>query len=142
MSTTYVPRNLRQQVRQRFGYRCAYCLTPEWIIGTAFTIDHIIPESLGGQTTVENLCLACLACNLIKGTQIVVVDPETQQVVPLFHPYLDHWFEHFAWQGEGLYIVGVTPTGRATVNALRLNRDLLVNARRWWMDAGWHPPDT
>ncbi len=102
MSSTYVSRNLRQQVRQRFGNHCAYCLTPEWIIGTAFTIDHIIPETLAGRTTAENLCLACSACNLIKGTRIIAIDPKTQQLVPLFHPYLDHWVEHFFWQEAGL----------------------------------------
>jgi 5-methylcytosine-specific restriction endonuclease McrA len=95
MSTTYIPQALRQQAYQIFGERCAYCLSPEWIIGTAFTIDHIIPESLGGQTIAENLCLACFACNAIKGTQISALDPQTKQLVPLFHPYQQDWFEHF-----------------------------------------------
>lgn len=31
--------------------------------------------------------------------------------------------------------------GRATVNALHLNRPLLVAARRAWVKAGWHPPE-
>lgn len=140
MSKTYIPLALRQQVRDHFSFRCAYCLSPEWIIGIPFTIDHIIPESLGGETTATNLCLACSACNLIKGTQITAIDPETHQLVPIFHPYHQVWFDHFAWQDNGLRITGLTATGRATVQALKLNRDILVDARRWWIDAGWHPP--
>ena len=141
MSKTYIPQALRQQAYQAFKARCAYCQTPEWIIGTAFTIDHIIPESQGGETILENLCLACFACNSIKGTQTTTIDPQTKQLVPLFHPYHQDWFEHFTWQAKGLHIFGLTPTGRATINALRLNRPLLVNARRWWIKAGWHPPE-
>ncbi|MCB9079785.1 MAG: HNH endonuclease [Anaerolineaceae bacterium] len=141
MSKTYIPLALRQQVRNHFLHRCAYCLSPEWIIGTAFTIDHIIPEALGGETTARNLCLACSACNLIKGTQITAIDPQTHQLVPIFHPYLQNWFEHFSWQDPGLHIAGLTPTGRATVEALKLNRVLLVDARRWWIEVGWHPPE-
>jgi len=40
----------------------------------------------------------------------------------------------------GLFIVGLTPTGRATVNAIRINRPELVNARRLWIQIGNHPP--
>jgi len=79
---------------------------------------------------------------LIKGTQITAIDPQTHQLVPIFHPYLQNWFEHFSWQDQGLHIAGLTPTGRATVEALKLNRVLLVDARRWWIEAGWHPPET
>ena len=50
MSKTYIPQAWRQQAFQAFGARCAYCMTPGWIIGTAFTIDHIIPDSQGGET--------------------------------------------------------------------------------------------
>jgi hypothetical protein len=61
--------------------------------------------------------------------------------VPLYHPRRERWSAHFAWQADGLLIAGLTPTGQATVMALRLNRPLLVHARRRWISAGWHPPD-
>ena len=38
-------------------------------------------------------------------------------------------------------MVGRTATGRATVEALQLNRDELVEARELWIAAGWHPPE-
>ena len=56
------------------------------------------------------------------------------------HAYTQRWTEHFRWEENGLLIVGVTPTGRATVNAVQLNRAPLVNSRRLWVSAGWHPP--
>jgi hypothetical protein len=34
----------------------------------------------------------------------------------------------------------ITPVGRATVVALRLNNEYVVPSRRVWGAAGWHPP--
>lgn len=140
MSQTSILASLRRLVAERSRYRCSYCLTAEEVVGALFTIDHIIPESLGGTTTQGNLCLACWSCNLIKGDRITGVDPQTGEIVRLFHPYLQSWQEQFTWQADGLLIVGLTSTGRATVNTLKLNRSTLVNARRLWIKAGWHPP--
>ncbi|MCP5087453.1 MAG: HNH endonuclease [Rhodobacteraceae bacterium] len=141
MSRSRIAPELRRIVAIRSGHRCAYCLTNEQIAGGYFTLDHIIPLSLGGTTTSENLCLACWDCNLIKGSRIAGLDPDTDIMVPLFHPYKQRWNRHFSWQAEGLLIVGLSPTGRATVNILKLNRPPLANARRFWIQAGWHPPE-
>lgn len=37
----------------------------------SFEIDHIKPESKGGETTLENLQLLCRHCNRSKGTKEV-----------------------------------------------------------------------
>jgi len=103
-------------------------------------IDHIIPESLGGLTVRENLWLACSLCNDHKGNRIAALDPVTDEVVRLFDPRRQVWSDHFGWNLEGDVIVGKTPTGRATIAAVRLNRIDLVEARRGWVGAGWHPP--
>jgi hypothetical protein len=140
MSQTRITPVLRRIVAEKSGYRCSYCLTAEEIVGTLFTVDHIVPESLGGLTTTENLCLSCWSCNLIKSDRIVAIDPLTGETTRIFHPNTQTWSDHFVWEAGGLLIVGLTPTGRATVNGLKLNRPPLVNARRLWIDAGWHPP--
>jgi len=140
MSKTTVSLELRQFVAENSRYRCCYCLTQEEIVGTYFTVDHIIPEALGGQTTLENLCLACWDCNLIKQKRISGIDAMTNEMIALFHPNRQHWHAHFAWQQEGCLIIGLTPTGRATIETLRLNRPVLVQARKRWIQAGWHPP--
>lgn len=68
-----------------------------------------------------------------------MVDPTTGAEAPLFHPKLDHWFEHFAWSEDGARILGLTPTGRATVEALKINRPQMLELRRYWLANGNHP---
>jgi hypothetical protein len=140
MSQVYVPKDLRERVAAQARHRCGYCLMAEAIVGTPMEIDHIIPQSLGGPTEESNLWLACSLCNDHKSNRITALDPLTGEVVRLFDPRRHVWHEHFAWADEGDRIVGLTPTGRATVIALNLNRPSLVKARRAWVSAGWHPP--
>lgn len=105
-----------------------------------FTVDHILPEILGGNSEPDNLCLACWDCNLAKGARIAAIDPDTHELVPLFQPRKQAWLEHFQWQGGGTVVSGRTAIGRATVAALALNRGVLVRARQRWVEVGWHPP--
>jgi hypothetical protein len=140
MSDAYVPRALRERVTAQALRRCGYCLTPEWLIGAPMEIEHIIPRSLGGQTVENNLWLACSLCNEYKGIQIVAPDPFTDEFVPLFNPRQQSWIAHFSWSEGEDRILGLTPTGRATVAALRLNRPLLVRSRQIWVAAGLYPP--
>ncbi|MEZ4295962.1 MAG: HNH endonuclease signature motif containing protein [Polyangiaceae bacterium] len=140
MSRSHIPRALREQVSADAGRRCGYCLTAAAIIGAPLEIDHLIPEALGGLTVRENLWLACSLCNDHKGARIAAVDPQTGETVRLFDPRRQVWREHFSWSEAGDIIVGKTPAGRATIAAVRLNRAELVEARRGWVIAGWHPP--
>jgi len=103
-------------------------------------IDHIIPEAAGGQTVWDNLCVACHACNEYKGAQMQAPDPLTDELTTLFHPRRQPWRGHFCWSEDGSHIVGLTPTGRATVAALNMNHPVIVEARRRWVQVGWHPP--
>jgi hypothetical protein len=140
MSRSRVGAALRRQINADARHRCGYCLTSAKIIGTPLEIDHILPESLGGPTARENLWLACSMCNDHKGNRIAAPDPIRGEIVRLFDPRRQVWLEHFGWNEEGDLIIGKTPTGRATVAALRLNRAELVEARRGWVIVGWHPP--
>lgn len=137
----YIATALRQQIREQFQNRCAYCLTAESLTVTTFEIEHIVPVSAGGATISENLCLACPSCNRHKGTRQTAIDPETQTIVSLFHPQQQDWGEHFVWNAEATEIWGRTATGRSTVVALHLNRSQLVRVRKLWVALGEHPPD-
>ncbi len=68
------------------------------------------------------------------------IDPENGERVSLFNPRRQVWREHFGWSEDGVFIVGRTACGRATVVALQLNHEHLVKARRRWVMVGWHPP--
>ena len=50
-----------------------------------------------------------------KSNKTHALDPATGIEVPLFHPRRDDWHEHFAWSPDHLYLIGLTPTGRATI---------------------------
>lgn len=130
----------RREVARRAGHACSYCRSLETVVGASFTVDHIIPQALGGGDALDNLCLACWDCNRLKNIHITGIDLQTGERVPLFNPVTQVWEEHFAWDAQGKLIVGRTPIGRATVNQLQLNRSILVRARELWIQAGWHPP--
>lgn len=87
-----------------------------------------------------NLWLACRRCNEFKGSRTHAVDPVTNETVLLFNPRVQSWKVHFAWNEEGVRVIGLTAVGRATVIALRLNNDEIVASRSLWVQAGWHPP--
>lgn len=142
MSRSYIPKALREQVATDARHRCGYCLTSAQVIGAPMEIDHLIPESLGGPTSRENLWLACSFCNDHKGNRIAALDAQSGELVRLYDPRRQPWNEHFAWGAEKELVLGKTPVGRATVAALRLNRAELVEARRAWIIVGWHPPAT
>jgi hypothetical protein len=82
---------------------------------------YIIPRKHSGSDDLDNLALACIDCNLHKGPNLAGIDPETGNVVPLFHPRRQPWAEHFQWQG--IRLAGKTPTGRATIQVLNINSE-------------------
>lgn len=136
----YVPDGLRRRIDEADRRRCRYCLTAEANSGVRLTHDHITPVSKGGETLFENVCLACSPCNEHKSDATHAVDPISGESVSLFHPRRDRWGDNFAWSADATRIEGLTPAGRATVIALRLNRPLIVAARGRWARVGWHPP--
>ncbi len=135
-----IPPELRRLLAERDKNRCAYCLTTEENCGSRMHVDHIIPETAGGKTTLDNLCLACFSCNVHKSANQKGLDPLTKTTVPLFHPVQQNWRDHFTWDDSKTKIMGLTACGRATVLTLQMNHPTVTKARRRWVSAGWHPP--
>jgi HNH endonuclease len=136
----YIADTLRRKVLEDAQHRCGYCLTSQHITAMPMHIEHLIPLAAGGTSDEENLWVACPLCNGAKGTRTHYPDPETGEEVPLFNPRRQVWREHFRWSESSMEIIGLTPCGRATVIALKLNNEYLTRARRRWVLAGWHPP--
>ncbi len=107
---------------------------------SAFAVEHILPRDKGGPTHLENLALSCQGCNNHKYNKTEALDTLSQTIVPLYHPRQQQWVEHFAWSDDGITVVGLTPTGRATVSTLQLNRPGLRNLRRILVLINEHPP--
>jgi HNH endonuclease len=129
---------LAQRVWQRARARCEYCQMPQEFDPLPFQIDHIIARKHRGRTRMENLALACFACNNHQGPNIADIDPDTHAVTPLFHPRRDDWQEHFISRGPAL--VGLTSIGRARIDALAINLPRRVVLRRTLMEEGVFPP--
>ncbi len=130
----------RQTIAKRARGCCEYCRSQERFAPQPFAVEHIIPRSRGGTTTLDNLAFSCQGCNNHKYTKTAGRDPVSGEAMPLFHPRRQRWRDHFAWNDDTTLIIGLTPTARATVEALQLNRPGLVNLRRALYALGEHPP--
>jgi hypothetical protein len=139
-SSAYIPPRPRQLVAERAQFRCEYCQLQQELCPETFEVDHIMPRALGGQTEPDNLCYACPVCNNAKRSQIMGQDSQTGRSVRLFDPRRQHWNRHFRWSDDGGRALGKTVVGRATVEALAMNRPRLVHIRLLWAAMGLHPP--
>lgn len=103
---TTIPASLRRLVIQRSDNRCEYCKISQLGQVATFHVDHIVPVVAGGQTTTDNLALACVSCSLRKGARQVVEDPRAGERVSIFNPRQQKWEEHFSW--HDVQLLGLT----------------------------------
>lgn len=132
-------KKIRRLVAERANYCCEYCLTPAWFCPDPFSVEHILSKAKGGDDMLDNLALSCQGCNNRKYTFSNAIDPITGQVVLIYHPRNDDWSLHFKWNIDFSKIIGISPTGRATVERMGLNRKELVNLRKVLASANEHP---
>ena len=135
---TDIAPNLRAEVEQRAAGRCEYCRLSQLGQEAAFHIDHVVPRTAGGPTTLDNLGLACVSCSLRKWAKQTAIDPDTGEELRLFNPRTDAWAKHFRWDADR--VLPLTPTGRAAVAALAMNRPLILAIRQEETARGRHPP--
>ena len=107
---------------------------------TAFMLS-ITSQWVSVGATEPKIWLACPQCNLHKAIKIEAIDPVTEQKVQIFHPRQMKWDDHFRWSNDILYMIGISPTGRATVELLQTNRENLVSLRGALQQLKLHPPD-
>lgn len=60
-----IPYPIRKAVLERDAYRCQQCGDHHDL-----HVDHIFPESKGGEATLENLQCLCRPCNIKKGARV------------------------------------------------------------------------
>jgi len=104
------PAFTRFNVFLRDQFSCQYCGSPNDL-----TFDHLIPRSLGGQTTWDNVVTACATCNLRKANKLpreIDMWPRQKPVRPttyglhsngrLFPPNYLHesWLDFLYWDIE------------------------------------------
>jgi len=133
-----IAEKLKRKIRRQAENRCGYCLLPQSLNPSLLEIEHILPTAKGGTDDEENLWLSCRLCNGYKGVQTEAVDPKTGKNISLFNPRIQNWSEHYKWNGEK--IVGKTVCGRSTIQALKLNNEIILSVRKKWITVGWFPP--
>jgi HNH endonuclease len=105
-----------------------------------------LPQSLGGSDDLENLALACHRCNERHYNFIMAINPQTQAETSLFNPREQQWSDHFIWSKDGIIIIPKSVTGttckRFDFNDERRDEPSIQTARRFWVEAGWHPPQS
>ncbi len=137
MSQPRIPVKARAAVRERAGNRCEYCLMPEAGAFFLHEPDHVIATQHGGESNLENLALACIQCNRLKGPNVASVDLETKRIVRLFNPRTDAWGDHFRPQSG--HIIPMTEIARATAALLNFDDPDRVEARHNLWRAGRYP---
>ncbi|MFN0018748.1 MAG: HNH endonuclease [Pirellulaceae bacterium] len=118
----------KRLVRARAGGRCEYCHLDQAASPLAsLQIEHVRPKKHHGGDELENLALACIDCNLHKGSNLAGIDPLSSQLTELFHPRQHVWEDHFEIaQGR---IRGKTAIGRVTVDVMNFNSEEQVLLR-------------
>jgi hypothetical protein len=139
MSDLRLSVRVKRDIARRARYCCEYCHSQERFSPDSFSAEHILPRSGGGGNETGNLAYSCQGCNNRKYTSLEAVDPLNGETVPLYHPRHQRWSDHFAWNEDYTLMLGLTPTGRATIEKLQLNRTGVVNLRRILRAAGKHP---
>jgi hypothetical protein len=134
-----VPRELRLRIQDRAQGRCEYCQHSDRFACAPFACEHVVPKAAGAGDSFDQLAWACPACNGHKHAKTHGRDPRNGRRTRLFNPRRQAWKRHFRWLEGGLLMQGRTAAGRATVEALRLNRDELANLRLALGGLGEHP---
>lgn len=57
----------RRNIFERDKNTCQYC--GKRLVKNDLTLDHVVPRSRGGRDSWENLVLACMPCNVRKGSR-------------------------------------------------------------------------
>lgn len=129
----------RQFIVERAQGCCEYCRTRQDYATQNLAIEHVQPRSQGGNDSLDNLALSCPGCNGHKYNKTQAQDPESLEIVALYNPRIQDWTTHFAWSYDYSALIGLTPTGRATIELLQLNRLGIRNIRLGMLARGDHP---
>jgi 5-methylcytosine-specific restriction endonuclease McrA len=103
----------RRNIFARDKNRCQYC--GKRFPTTELSLDHIIPRSMGGEATWDNIVCACTGCNVRKGgrtpkqaNMMLIQKPAKPRHSPLIHVHLgepryrswQQFVEHAYWSVE------------------------------------------
>jgi len=101
----------RQNIYLRDNFRCQYCGSR--VSSQDLNLDHVIPRSLGGKTSWENIVTCCVPCNVRKGGSApeavgmrLISRPVKPDRLPglaitiRWHNAPDSWRDYLYWNAE------------------------------------------
>jgi 5-methylcytosine-specific restriction endonuclease McrA len=103
----------RRNIFARDRNRCQYC--GKRFPTTELSLDHVIPRTMGGEATWDNIVCACTSCNVKKGgrtpkqaNMVLVQKPIKPRHSPLIHAHLgeprysswQQFVDHAYWSVE------------------------------------------
>ena len=103
----------RRNLFARDKNRCQYC--GKRFVTRELSLDHVVPRSMGGKATWENIVCACVACNTKKGGSMpeqarmtLIRKPTQPKHNPVVHVHLGHqryrswkqFLDHAYWSVE------------------------------------------
>lgn len=91
----------RRAVYLRDLYTCAYC--DEVFPDRELTLDHVVPQCMGGKTNWTNIVTACTKCNHAKGSKIIQPNrlpfkPEYWHIVGNSLKHQNFHIRHDSWK--------------------------------------------
>jgi len=119
-----IANEIREQVRQRANFACAFCGITETDAGGELTVDHFRPTTKGGDDRLENLLYCCQRCNQYK-LDYWSAHPDEPA---LWNPRREPAAQHFLELDNGT-LHPLTAMGAFTLKRLLLNRPPLVAYR-------------
>ena len=122
---------------ERAGHRCEYCRVLAYLSSFDFHIEHIIGIQHGGTNALNNLAYVCSPCNWKKGPNISTILKMGGDLIPLFNPRTQNWFEHFEVK-NGL-LISRSLIAEGTINLLALNQPHKIEERFEMVLAGFYP---
>ena len=95
-----VPKCTKRRIHIRDNFKCVYCGTK--CKNEQLTIEHIIPQSKGGETTWKNCVTACKKCNSYKSNMSLDESGFVLQYKPrvpanIFEIYAEQYRENTDW---------------------------------------------
>jgi HNH endonuclease len=133
----HISKATKKMVTARAGNRCEYCRVPVYLSAYDFHIEHIIGVQHGGPSSSNNLAYCCSVCNWKKGANIATILSFGGDLIPLFNPRTQHWFEHF--QVNNGELIALSFSAEATIKLLELNLPMKIEERYEIMLSGFYP---
>ena len=84
MPKAYISSEQKRQIIQRADRHCEYCKCSMDYASNSFEMEHVFPLAADGDSSLDNLALACGGCNNHKHTKVDALYQSAKSERPCF----------------------------------------------------------